>query len=204
MRALVFVSLLSIAHTLNAAPVLQAADVRIVVTSPTTCEVWMRVTMDAVSEVDHRIEAFASSRIDLIDVQGATRIGNVRMIGRTQSLLLKTERSPYEINYRVQQTPDRHERCPLWLPAVATDGLSRAIQLRVELPSQAVPGHSMPALTWAGNTGSTVLRHLPAFVRVPYAAAGESPPWDLAGAMDAIAVTTIAFATVIWIWRRKG
>jgi hypothetical protein len=201
--ALIVLYCLSLGAVANAAPVLRAADVRVVITAPTLCEVWMRLTTQGAREIEHRIEAFEGSHIELVGVSAAPRVGQVRTIGRTLSLVIETADSPYELRYRVQQAPARRDRCPLWLPAVATDGQSRAVQIQVELPANAVAGSSMPALAWTGNSGSTSLRHLPAFVRIPYAAAGESPRWDIARAMDVLAVVVFGVATAIWIRSRK-
>jgi hypothetical protein len=201
--ALVILCFLSLGAVAKAATVLRAAEVRVVMTSPTTCEVWVRLTVQGGREIDHRIEAFDGSHIELVGVQSATRVGDVRTIGRTLSLLLDTADSPYELRYRVQQAPARRDRCPVWLPAVATDGQSRAVHVQVELPPGAVAGHSMPALNWTGSSGSTSLRHLPAFVRIPYAPAGESPAWDIARAMDVVALVVFGAATAMWIRSRK-
>jgi hypothetical protein len=201
--ALALACFLSIGTVANAAPILRTAEIRVVIASPTTCEVWMRLTVQGASEIDHRIEAFEGSQIELVGVQAATRVGEVRTIGRTLSLLLNNADSPYELRYRAQQAPARHNRCPIWLPAVATDGQSRAVQLHVELPLGAVAGHSMPALSWTAGSGSTVLRHMPAFVRIPYALAGEPPDWDISRAMDVLALVVFGVATAIWIRSRK-
>jgi hypothetical protein len=201
--ALVILCLLGPGAVANAAPVLRAAEVRVVVTAPTTCEVWMRLTVQGASEIDHRIEAFEGSQIELAGVQAATRVGEVRTIGRTLSLLLETADTPYELRYRVEQAPARRDRCPLWLPAVPTDGQSRAVRVQVELPPDAVAGHSMPAFAWTGSSGSTSLRHLPAFVRIPYAPAGGSPGWDISRAMDVVALVVFGVATAVWIRSRK-
>ena len=61
----------------------------------------------------------------------------------------------------------------------------------------------MPTFDWAGTIGSTRLGHLPAFVRVPYAADGESPGWDIGRMMDAVAVLAFGAATAIWAWRAR-
>jgi hypothetical protein len=117
-----------------AAAVLRSADIRIVVTSPTSCEVTMALTIDGASEIDHRIEAFEGGRVELIALRDARQQRDASLIGRTRSLVLRQEQPAYELRYRVQQPAARASRCPLWVPAVPTDGLSRDVSLQVELP----------------------------------------------------------------------
>ena len=64
-------------------------------------------------------------------------------------------------------------------------------------------GDTMPAFTWTGSHGSTTLGSLPAFVRVSYAAAGESPGWSVGQVMDVVAIGVLAGASGIWVWRRR-
>jgi hypothetical protein len=183
--------------------VLRAAEVGITVTSPTSCEVAMTLTVDGAPEIDHRIEAAEGTEIELVETGGAQLVSDVRRIGRTQSLVLRATEAAYEIRYHVRQPADRAARCPIWLPALATDGRSRAVGIRVQLPPGATPGQSMPALDWTGTHGSVRLGHLPAFVRVPYAPDGESPAWSIGQLMDAFTVLVFGAATAIWTWRQR-
>jgi hypothetical protein len=186
-----------------AAPTLREADVHITVTSPTSCDVRIALTVDAAREIDHRVEMFEGSRAELIDLRGAQQVGERRAIGRTQSLVLRPEQAAYEFSYRVQQPEGLASRCPIWLPAVPTDGRSRAVHLQVDLPPGATAGASMPAFAWTGAHGSARLGHLPAFVRVPYATEGESPGWSIGRVMDAVALTVFAGASAIWALRKR-
>jgi hypothetical protein len=190
------------ASAASAAPVLRSADVRITFTSPTSCDVTMALTIDGAPEIDHRLDA-SPSGVELIDSRGAQRIGDVRAVGRTQSLVLRPNHAAYEFAYRARQPDDRAYRCPIWLPAVATDGQSRAVRLQIDLPSGSAHGASMPALTWTGVHGSTTIGHLPAFVRVSYGPEGESPGWSVGQVMDAAAATVFAGASALWVWRRR-
>ena len=95
-------------------------------------------------------------------------------------------------------------RCPLWVPAAPADGVSRAVRISVALPPGMSAHSTMPAFTWAGSTGTTTLGHIPAFVLVPFAPAGESAAWDISTVMDALTVLVFVGATGIWIWRRRG
>ncbi len=193
-----------------AGPVLRAADIRITVTSPTSCEVTLGLTVDAGNpeglpsqEIDHRVEAFDGSRVDLMAMRGAQQVGDPSLIGRTRSLVLRPDQSAYEFRYRAQQPEGRAYRCPIWLPAVPTDGQSRAVRLQVELPPATSSDSSMPAFSWVGGRGSTTLGHVPAFVHVSFGPENEGRGWDIAGVMDAVAVAVFLAASAIWAWRRR-
>lgn len=202
-RALVVAMALTLPSATTAAPVLASAAIRIVVTSPTSCEVTMALRVDGATEVEHRIESFDGSAVDLDDVRGAQRVGELRPIGRTRSLVVRLDQPEYQIRYRVGQSPERRHRCPIWLPTVPTTGQLRAVRLDVQLPAGSRPSGSMPAFTWSGTSGTTRLGHVPAFVRVPYATPGEPPDWDLLRVMDGLALAVFAAASGIWLWRRR-
>jgi hypothetical protein len=195
--------LLTASVAASAAPVLRSADLRITITSATTCEVVMTLAVEGVSEVDHRIEAFDGSRVDLVEVRGARQVADVRAIGRTQSLVLRPDRAAYGFRYRVAQSAARADRCPIWLPTVPTDGRSRAVRLEIDLPPATTPGASMPAFRWTGVHGTATLGNLPAIVRVPYTPEGTPRGWGIDSVMDALAIATFAAATAIWTWRGR-
>ncbi|MGH9383453.1 MAG: hypothetical protein ACRD2N_04100 [Vicinamibacterales bacterium] len=181
---------------------LRAADVDVTLTSPTSCDVTMSLRVEGVSEIDHRIDGSARG-IELVRVDGARQVGAVNTVGRTQSLVLRPEESTYRIHYRAQIPDDRADRCPLWLPTISTDGLTRAVRLRVDLPSGMTSFESMPALDWSGGRGEVTLGHLPSFVRVSYGPAGSARGWGIAQTMDAVTVVIILIATAIWFLRRR-
>ena len=183
------------------AAVLRSADVQIIMASPTSCLVTMRLTVDDATEVEHRIEILEGTRVELVGVHGARQVDNVPTIGRTLSLVLRSEQAPYEFSYRIAVPISAAHRCPIWLPTVPTDGRSRAVRLQTELPAGSAPGTSMPPFTWNGTQGVATLGHLPAVVRVPYTAAGQRPGWTLASVMDGLAVAVFAAATAVWTWR---
>jgi hypothetical protein len=189
---------------LAAASVLTSADASIVIVSPMSCEVTLVLTVDGAGEIEHRAEAFDGSRIDLVDLSGARRVRAPRRDGRTLALVVRPERPSYTLRYRADQPPARRDRCPLWLPAAPSSGRPGSVHLDVRLPEGAAPGGTMPALAWAGTHGAAALGHLPAFLRVPYAAAGEAPPWNVARVMDAAAIVALVGASVFWARRRKG
>jgi hypothetical protein len=193
-----------------AAPVLRSADIEIAIASPTSCEVTMTLVIEGAPEIEHRVDAPAG--VELISVQGARQIGELRTIGTTQSLVLRPDAASYTFRYHVQEPRDRAYRCPMWLPTVPADGLSRAVRFQIALPSSAVPGNSMPAFTWNGSRGSTTLGHIPAFVRAPFGQAGDArglagrslgEGWDVARLMDTAAVVVFAGASALWLLRRR-
>ena len=163
----------------------------------------MSLRIDGATEIEHRIESFAGSRVDLDEVRGAQPIAEPRSIGRTTALVLRLDRPDYQIRYRVDQGAGRRDRCPLWLPAVATTGQLDAVRLEIRLPGGSRPSSSMPALVWSGSVGTTTLAHVPAFVRVPYSARGTAAGWDLSRVMDGSAVAVLAGASLVWLWRRR-
>jgi hypothetical protein len=189
----------------TAAPVLRSAEVQVAFASADACEVHMTLAIDGASEVEHRLDAWPMGRdgVDLLEVQGAESSGDLRAIGRTLALVVRPSRAAYALRYRTKPSTARAHRCPLWLPAIPTDGLSRSISLRVEIPPTAVPGRAMPALRWTGSAGVATLAHLPAFVDVPFAATSETPGWDIGQQMDAVALAAIAGALAGWTWRRR-
>ena len=201
--ALTVACVLTASSAVVAAPLLRNADVRVTVTSPTSCEVRMALTVDGAGEIDHRVETVAGSRTELVETRGAERVGEVRAIGRTQSLVLRPGQPAYEFSYRVRQPEDLRDRCPIWLPAVPADGRSREVRVYVDLPQGAQPGGSMPAFIWSGNQGSARLGHLPAFVRAPFAPEGVTPGWSIGSIMDAAAVLVFVAASAVWVWRRR-
>jgi hypothetical protein len=186
-----------------AAAVLRSANIRIVVTSPTSCEVTMALTIDGGAEIDHRIEAFEGGRVELIALRDARQQRDANVIGRTRSLVLRQDQPAYELRYRVEQPASRASRCPLWVPAVPTDGHSRAVRLYVELPPSTAAADTMPAFIWAGNQGSTTLGNIPAFVRMSYTEAGDAAAWNVRQTMDATAVALFVVASALWVWRGR-
>ncbi len=187
-----------------AAPVLTSADARIAFVAPTSCEVMLRLAVSGATDVEHRLESLEGSRSELIEVSGGDLVGQVREIGRTRALVVRPREPSYTIHYRVDQTPGRANRCPIWLPTAPADGRSRNVHIRVVLPTGMAAAGTMPTFVWSGPEGVATLPHLPAFVIVPYAAEGEARPWDVSRVMDAAAVGTLAVASAVWLRRQKG
>jgi hypothetical protein len=184
-----------------ATPVLRSADIRVVMRSADACDVTMTLAVEGGGAIDHRIEAAESTQVQLTSHRGATQMQAPRTIGRTRSLVLESA-SEYELAYSVRQQTLR-DRCPLWVPAAPADGVSRAVRISIELPAGMAPAWTMPAFSWNGSTGTATLAHVPAFVRAAYLPTGESPMWNVATTMDAMAVFVFVGASGIWLWRRK-
>lgn len=81
----------------------------------------MGLTIEGADEIDHRID---SEAVDLIDVAGAERIGDIHVIGRTRSLRLRptggTTRPPLETTYQIRYlallTKGREDPVPALAP----------------------------------------------------------------------------------------
>lgn len=192
--------------------VLRGSVVAVVFDSPIACRVAATFTIDAPAgtDIEHRLQILAGAAVEMDGLEGsATVAGSPFAFGRTRSLTMKTTASnaTYALRYRVSQPEAGAYRCPIWLPTTPADGRSRNVSLEVVLPSDAVPGGGgLPVLTWADRRGTTTLGHLPAFVRVPFGAAGEATAfraWDIARVMDAVAVTALGAGTLFFIWRRR-
>lgn len=183
------------------AAVLQSADVRIAVDSGHSCVVAMSLSVAGAQEIEHRIERFEGSRIELIETRGARLSGGVRTIGHTQSLVLRPDGPAYSFRYRAEQPDSVAGRCPLWLPAVATDGRSRDVHLSIDLPAGGEAYDSMPAFTWAGGHGEVAMRHLPALIRVAYSNESSPRGWSVTSVMDTLTIGIFAAATAFWTWR---
>jgi hypothetical protein len=188
-----------LAPTVSAAPILRSADVHITILSSTSCDVAMDLVVTGASDVDHRIESFDGSHVELVEVHDARQVDELRAIGRTRSMKLRPEGARYGFRYRALQPANRSNTCPMWLPALPTDGHPGAVHLTVDVPSVA-PTSTMPAFAWAGTHGSAVLGHLPSHVAVPV---GEEARWSLVRMMDVLAVSVFACASAIWVWRAR-
>ncbi|MEP7117709.1 MAG: hypothetical protein ABI880_09010 [Acidobacteriota bacterium] len=209
------VLLLKAATVQAAGATLGAAEAHIVFTAPATCEVTLALAVIGVAEVEHRLESLDGSHTELLEVSGGEQIGGVTVIGRTLALTVRLPAvnppaAPLDgarrhtVRYRVQQTPDRAYRCPIWLPTAPADGVSRrVVQMSVSVPPGQTAGGTMPVFTWTGSEGSAALPHLPAFVVVPFAAEGSAPPWDVSRVMDAAALGTLAAASAMWARRQR-
>jgi hypothetical protein len=194
---------LASAISTHAAPALRSADIRVAMGSADACDVTMLLTLDGGGPVDHRIAAVDDTQIVVSALRGARQVQGPRTVGRTQSLVLDSAMSEYELTYSVRRVAMQN-RCPLWVPAAPADGVSRAVRISVAVPPGMSAHSTMPAFTWTGSTGTTTLGHIPAFVLVPFAPAGESATWDVSTAMDVLTILVFVGATSIWIWRRRG
>ncbi len=199
----------------RAGAILRRADVNVVMTGPTGCEVTAALTLDpnGTTEVLHRLQLFDGASAELVDVTGAARASAApRLEGRTMVLVVSLDPAgsgAYTIRYRVTQPGEWSYRCPLWVPTTPTDGRSRAIHIQVEVPAETMPTRgAFPAFTWSpGNHGTITIGHVPAFIRVPFRAPGQDPGWwarqDLATVTDATAIIVLVVGSLVWLWRAR-
>src|SRR5262245_13932196 len=163
------ISVVTARPALTATPVLRAADARIIITSRTSCDVRLAVTIDGATEVEHRLAIAVGDRRQLVNLEGARLVEPIRDVGATLSLRLRPSGTSYSLSYSVQhQEPPRigfldpvRDRCPIWLPTIPTDGRSRAVRMTVGLPPGSTAGATMPAFTWDGTVGTATIGHLP-------------------------------------------
>ena len=193
-----------------AADVLSGARVQIAMTDPLTCDVTASIALalDRGGDIEQRLQRFEGSRVELVGITGAEQAAPRRSIGVTEAFTLRFPGAGsyrYEVRYRVTQPDEWAYRCPLWLPTVAAAGRPRSVEIEVTLPAAAQPaGGSFPALQWEGGTGRATLGHLPAFVRLPYAAAGgRAPMRDMGRLMELTAIGMLVAGTALWALRQR-
>jgi hypothetical protein len=199
------------APLLAAPPSLHEANVKVMFTDTTTCEVDVafKVSPGTATSLEHRLQLFEGTRVEVLGITGADLLRPAYPSGRTQVLELHAPPpavNNYTVRYRVIQLPDQAYRCPLWVPTAPSDGRSLNVQIAVVLPAGAAPaGGGFPALRWAATGGVVTLGHVPAFVRVPFRGAGQAPPvaWDISRMMDLIAVVFLVVGMVAFIWRKR-
>ena len=141
---------------------------------------------------------------DLVDVQGARPVGDVRSIGRTQSLVLRPGQAAYGFRYRARQ-PDRL-RGPL--SNLAAGGADRWTLPRDPHPHSASTGlgpgparcHRSHGPARQVRPDSVTFQRSSACLTAPMA---KRPPWGIGRVMDAVAILVFGGATAIWAWRRR-
>lgn len=179
-----------------------------------TATMALRIETDAPALVDHRAIVYEGARIENVAVHGdGIQVETNHAIGRTQSLTVRLPQAgtfSYAIDYRAIEPAEWLYRCPVWLPVVPADGLSRNVHLAVDLPAGAQPvGAMLPRLTWrASGRGETTLGHLPAIVRIHFTRPGEPVQWsdtiDLVRLVDAAAIIALVAATAGWALGRRS
>ena len=143
-RALVAVAVWAIigGPLLAAGPTLRDANLKIAYADMTTCQVEARfsVVPGTATTLEHRLQLFDGSTVEVLDISGADLYRPAYVSGRTQVLELRPG-SPtlhsYTLRYRVGQPADRAYRCPLWLPVAPSDGRSLNVEVGVALPAGA-------------------------------------------------------------------
>jgi hypothetical protein len=187
-------------------------DARIaVVFSAHRCDVTARFVLDTSQPeiVEHRLLSSGGQAPEFAVLGGLA--GGVEIVGRTVRLpvsIAGSGRNEYLVRYSAALPPADPERCPLLVPSAPTDGVTRAVRIEVELPSDTrrLPGE-FPAFTWSGRGGVVTIGHMPSFVRVPHVAQDAPVAWrrtlDVRRTIDFAAMATIALTTVGWIARRR-
>lgn len=198
----VAVTTLLASSTVAAAPRLTSADVRVTFHSAASCEAIITLRIDDAATVTQHIEVAEGASVALVEVSGA-EASPPTDVGRTRVLVTRSDSGVYTLRYAVRQAAHRPGRCPLWVPTIPADGRSAAVRLTVRIPPGTRAAGTMPAFAWAGEEGTAAIGHLPAFVRVPFAAPGEPAPWNIARLMDIVSIATLALATLAWA-RRRG
>lgn len=160
----------------------------------------MGLAVTGAVEIDHRIEAFEDSRVDLVDVRQAHQIGELRTIGRTRSLVLRPGGAEYGFRYRAFQPGDRSNRCPIWLPAIPTDGHPGGVRLSIDIPPATSATNTMPAFAWTGTHGSAALAHLPSHVALTVGSEDGPRAWDVSRVVDVLAMAFFAGFSAAWVW----
>lgn len=203
MAAVVLAALAGGVPAAEAAPVLREARADIRFTAPAACDVGLTLQVDGAADVSHRLDVREGTRVELDGVDGAAVAAPPTAVGWTRALTVRPVGGPYTIRYRVTLPGNRLYRCPVWLPAAPADGRSRSVVLRVALPEGATASSTMPVFRWSGATGEALGAHLPAFVAVPFATAGEPRPWDVSRVMDGAAVGSLVLGTAVWLRRAR-
>ncbi|MGQ0736938.1 MAG: hypothetical protein ACT4QD_25210 [Acidobacteriota bacterium] len=184
-------------------PILRSADLVVTFGSSERCAVVMTVQVDGADRVEHRLLMPDGVHVDRIAIAGAAEVEPARDIGRTRALALRPQQPVYELRYEVEQLPSLDGRCPVWLPAVPADGVSRAVRLQIDLPPASLPGSSLPTVAWSGTRGTAMLGHVPAFVRVDFSPAGAPRPWNVARTVDFVTIVAFTVGSLAWLWRRR-
>ena len=196
----------------NAAPVVRAARVHAVLTSPTACDVEASYTIqaDQPASIRFTLQTFDGTQVELSAVNDATVTASlVQRTGKTTvfSTQLTGGSQTTTLRYHVTQASEWAYRCPIWLPAIPTDGRPGAVSLQVQWPTGAtLTGATLPPLQDMQTGGSSSLANIPAFVRVPYAVAGDPHPassWDVIRVLDVATVAALLGSSVLWLVVRE-
>jgi len=200
------------ASGVDAAPVVRAARVHAVLTSPIACDVEAAYTIqtDQPARIPFTLQTFDGTQVELSAVNGAAAAGfMLQHSGKTTVFAAQLASGSHTttLRYHVTQASAWAYRCPIWLPAVPTDGRPGTVGLQVEWPSGAtLTGATLPPLQRSQAGGSSSLSHVPAFVRVPYAAASDAQSassWDVTRVMDAATVGVLLGASLVWLVVRE-
>jgi hypothetical protein len=203
-----------VAEPVAAATVVRGAQVHVVLTSPTSCDVDAAYTIqtDRPGPVPFTLQTFDGTKVELsVANDAAVPASDLRQSGKTTVFSAQLQGAGTQsttLRYRVTQAPAWAYRCPIWLPAVPTDGRPGTVRLEVEWPAGAsITGSTLPPLQRAESRGSSSLSHIPAFVRVPYVGAGETRSaltgWDVTRVMDVATTVVLLGSSLVWVVLRE-
>ena len=182
-----------------------------VVFAPGGCDVTSRFVVDTASPalVEHRLMVSNGAVPDFVVIGGIA--GRADVIARSARLpvsLTGSGRNEYSIRYHVSLDVVADGRCPLLVPHVPTDGVTRSVLITADVPDDAavLPG-GFPAFAWRDRRGTVTISHIPSFVRVRYAPRDAPIAWrdklDPARVVDVLAVCTIGISTLGWVVLRR-
>jgi hypothetical protein len=204
----------SVARDAAAAPVVNGANVHVVLTSPTSCDVEAAYTIqvDRPEPIPFTLQTFDGTHVELVSVNGAAvASADLQHSGKTTIFSARPAvpgTLTTNVRYRVTQTSEWSYRCPIWLPAVPTARRPGGVAVQVELPAGvAVAGTTMPPLRRTQSGGVASLSHIPSFVRVPFLAPGEPRSgvtgWDVSRIVDVATIVVLLGSSLVWLALRE-
>lgn len=187
-------------------------DARVtVVFGPGGCDVTSRFAIDTAEPavVGHRLMVASRAVPKFVVIGGLAGVAEaIATSVRLPVSLAGSGRNEYSVRYHASLADATDGRCPLLVPDVPTDGVTRSVLITVDVPAgaTALPG-GFPAFAWHNGRGTVTISHIPSFVRVRYASPGAAIAWrdtlDPARVIDVIAVSTITVSTLAWVVLRR-
>jgi hypothetical protein len=182
-----------------------------VVFAPGGCDVTSKFVVDTADPavVEHRLMVSSGAVPEFVVIGGIP--GRADVIARSARLpvfLTGSGRNEYTVRYHASVDNAADGRCPLLVPHVPTDGVTRSVLITADVPEDAavLPG-GFPAFVWRDRRGTVSISHIPSFVRVRYAPRGAPIGWrdtlDPARIVDVLAVSAIGISTLGWVVLRR-
>ena len=196
----------------DAAPVVRAARVHAVLTSPIACDVEAAYTIqtDQPARIPFTLQTFDGTQVELSAVNGAA-VTAPRSSTRARRPCCPRSWPPDRRQPRFAITSRRRQSgriaVPIWLPAVPTDGRPGAVSLQVEWPSGAtLTGATLPPLQRTAD-GRVVLARSCSRVRARAVCRSRqsehAPGWDVTRVMDVATVGVLLVASLVWLVVRE-